>query len=336
MLPIRPAFAVLLTLFSLFAHAAEVSPPPSQPGGNTASPQESPSALAQLQTAGNQLQATLGLLQKQSNQLQANLSALNKQIEQSPLKLSSSSTEKIAHLQALHAEYQQAQDTLFALRQQEALLQAHMAILSQKLLQLPTTKTEPPLPVATPPSTQAAPALLPAAVNSIATTLPAQTQTKPAPPPQAAKTPAPPHLQKPPALQKTDLSWLQDPALMVRIGGGFIALALLLMLFLFLPKSAQKKAPRISPESLSPKQEPSSYVAISTPEENADLTSEYDFMSTQEAIPTRLNLAKGYLEMGKLLEAREAIKPVLEHGNALQKQEAQILLEEIENVEMHV
>lgn len=342
--PIRSVFAALLALFSILTYAAEISSSPSQPENHPAPQQETPSALAQLQAAGNQLQTTLGLLQQQSNQLQANLSALNKQIEQSPLKLSSSSTENMTHLQALRGEYQQAQDMLFALRQQEALLHAHMTILSQQLTQLPKIKTEaqPPAAAAAPPSNQAAPALLPAAVNSIApaATLPVRTQSKPTPAPatHAAKTAARPILQKPPALQKTEtaLSWLQDPTRMLRTGGGLIALALLLMLLSFRSRAAKKASPRFSPESISPKQEPSSYVDISTPEENADLTSEYDFMSTQEAIPTRLNLAKAYIEMGKLLEAREAIKPVLEDGNALQKQEAQILLEEIENVEMHV
>lgn len=121
-------------------------------------------------------------------------------------------------------------------------------------------------------------------------------------------------------------SWTKNPTMMLRVGGGFIALALLLLLFLFWPRKKQPKA-------IAPKTVTREVVHPQKETEDADLAPEYDFLNTDEAIPTRLNLVRGYLEMHKYTEAREAISSIIERGNTLQKKEATDLLREIEKAE---
>jgi len=356
MLSIRCAVALVLPLFSLVAYADTPAshPTPNEPAVlvkslNSTETNASPtpvtqntqqlSELARLQAAGNQLQSALDALQQQSNQLQASLSTLNQQIEQSQLRKEPAQTpENAEQLQLLRTEYLQAQDTLMALRQQETLLQAHVIRLSQQLTQLPqtlgsesvantaaavttatsTTTASTPSPVAVSPSSPTAPH----DGHTVTTQKPKQTL--------AAK-------QETPAMQDiktTVFSWIQDPALMLRVGGGFVALALLLLILLFWPKSARKK---VDPYTVTSRNTPPIYQDKPfAAEENADLVPEYDFMGTEAALPTRLDLARGYIEMGKFVEARAAIKPVLIKGNETQKQEARCLLEKIELADTHI
>lgn len=301
--------AILLALFSFSAQAAASLPSDPTPIRNTPSPP--PSSLQQLQWAGIRLQTTLGMLQEQSEQLQLTLSALHQQMLEAQLKQAlAMKTENMAQLVALRMEYHQAQNALLALRQEEALLQARMKVLNQRLTQLPYL----PLPPTAATQPKSASATHTPTKKKSSTTLTSAHQ------------------------KTTRASWIEDPIWILRVSGGCTALILIFLFFWSRKKkSARKTAALLSlRKRASPKENMTFYMESATPEENADLTPEYDFMSTQEAIPTRLNLARGYIEMGKLLEAREAIKPVFEHGNALQKQEATQLLEKIEQVDMHV
>lgn len=56
---------------------------------------------------------------------------------------------------------------------------------------------------------------------------------------------------------------------------------------------------------------------------------EYDFMETAEAIPTLLDLARSYLVMQDIEQAKTILKTVIEKGNAEQRMEAQSLMNKI-------
>lgn len=56
---------------------------------------------------------------------------------------------------------------------------------------------------------------------------------------------------------------------------------------------------------------------------------EYDFMETAEAIPTLLDLARSYLVMQDIEQAKTILKTVIEKGNAEQRTEAQSLMNKI-------
>lgn len=130
------------------------------------------------------------------------------------------------------------------------------------------------------------------------------------------------------------MHWAEDPAILLRVGGGFIVLALLLLIGLLWPKTKKiKRQP--NPRPLEPSVNNSAvqtqaiientYAAVKDP----DISAEYDFMSSDDAIPIRLDLARAYLEMGKYQEAREAIDPVFERGNNSQHEEAKHVLRQI-------
>jgi len=414
MLFVRSTLAIALSLLSLLAHAqpsqlqsnlnapATSSKNFNQPTANTAATTvvqdttTSPTELARLQTAGNQLQSALTTLQHQSNQLQTSLFLLNQQIEQVQAKNNQPETaENAKQLQSLRIEYQQAQDTLMALRQQEALLQAHMGELSKQLSQLPqkleTTTTNhtgnfangngvPSTPPATSstesnvstPAANAQSAVITNAtaplvdsssqnwrpetsampisntpdktVNATPVVVSQKSPTSPnntiAPKPKQQTSPATEFFsnQSVQNIKTSVLGWLQDPALMLRIGGGFVALALLLLIILFWPRTQRQKMSHqtFNPVSdtletvINPLPQPTSTV---TDEEKIEAAAEYDFMGTDAAIPTHLDLARAYIEMGKLVEARAALKPILIKGDAAQRQEALNLLGRIELVD---
>ena len=56
---------------------------------------------------------------------------------------------------------------------------------------------------------------------------------------------------------------------------------------------------------------------------------EYDFMSTSQAIPAKLDLARSYIAMNDLEQARTILKTVIEKGNDLQRTEAGQLLQKL-------
>ncbi len=378
--PTRYVSAILLSLFSLLAYAAD--PPLSQPNppvsANTTATQ--PSELLQLKTSESELKTALASLQTQSSKLEASLSELHQRIAQSSSLEKKQTPENTQELEALRAEYLQVQNSLKALQQQETRLQAHVLTLNQQLPPQPTaaasnTKVAVPAPaptITTTTNTATTTIKNPAFVSNKALPAVADTQhTQVVPAQPSASTQATPVQQikeasavsesetKPvmtkvvekPAAQHTDTTkiefskeihtkvqaWLQDPVMMLRIGGGFISIALLLLILLFWPKSQRKN----SRQALADTDQPplnSDYKSTDHPslEEAADITSEYDFMNTDAAIPTRLDLARGYLEMEKYADARAAIQPVLTNGDELQKQEARALLEKINQADMHI
>lgn len=60
-----------------------------------------------------------------------------------------------------------------------------------------------------------------------------------------------------------------------------------------------------------------------------DSSDEYDFMSSDEAIPAKLDLARAYMTMGDHLAAKGVLEEVLARGNAEQKAHAQNLITKI-------
>lgn len=59
---------------------------------------------------------------------------------------------------------------------------------------------------------------------------------------------------------------------------------------------------------------------------------EYDFMGSREAIPTKLDLARAYIDMGDYQNAKDALNEVVQLGNLQQKKEAHDLLAKIPNL----
>jgi FimV-like protein len=54
---------------------------------------------------------------------------------------------------------------------------------------------------------------------------------------------------------------------------------------------------------------------------------EYDFMNTTQAIPAKLDLARSYIAMNDLDQAKSILRAVLEQGDGEQKQEAKTLMQ---------
>ncbi|OGT27192.1 MAG: hypothetical protein A3B71_08815 [Gammaproteobacteria bacterium RIFCSPHIGHO2_02_FULL_42_43] len=63
-------------------------------------------------------------------------------------------------------------------------------------------------------------------------------------------------------------------------------------------------------------------------EKSVDASPEYDFMNTDEAIPAKLDLARSYLTMGNIEEARTLLAVVIAKGNSVQRNEAQQLMKQ--------
>ena len=57
-----------------------------------------------------------------------------------------------------------------------------------------------------------------------------------------------------------------------------------------------------------------------------DTRDEYDFMSTKQAIPAKLDLARTYIDMGDLLAAKGVLEEVLMKGDETQANEARQLM----------
>jgi FimV-like protein len=56
---------------------------------------------------------------------------------------------------------------------------------------------------------------------------------------------------------------------------------------------------------------------------------EYDYMGSQDSIPTKLDLARAYIDMGDGVAAKHALNEVLAKGNVEQQQEARDLLDQL-------
>ncbi len=57
--------------------------------------------------------------------------------------------------------------------------------------------------------------------------------------------------------------------------------------------------------------------------------SDYDFMGSDESIPSKLDLARTYIDMGDIKDAKKFLQEVIELGNPEQQQEARDLLAQI-------
>lgn len=66
-----------------------------------------------------------------------------------------------------------------------------------------------------------------------------------------------------------------------------------------------------------------------TPSEDQEIKTEYDYMGTNGAIPAMVDLARSYLAMDKMTEAKVVLEKVLLRGDKMQRQEAKTLLDEI-------
>jgi FimV-like protein len=62
-----------------------------------------------------------------------------------------------------------------------------------------------------------------------------------------------------------------------------------------------------------------------------DTKTEYDFMSSSEAIPAKLDLARAYIAMNDEEQARLVLKTIIENGNSEQRSEALILIQSMIN-----
>ena len=99
------------------------------------------------------------------------------------------------------------------------------------------------------------------------------------------------------------------------------------------PKAASKAAPieKQPPASLHEKPGPAKKQgdsAAAHAEEAGELSEEgdYDYMSTDEAIPAKLDLARAYIDMEDFAAAKEVLQEVLKQGDQGQRNEAQLLL----------
>ena len=65
-------------------------------------------------------------------------------------------------------------------------------------------------------------------------------------------------------------------------------------------------------------------------DEEIDLDEALEEVEGEEAISTKLDLAKAYIDMGDAEGARSTLEEVLAEGNEEQKKEAQALLDQID------
>lgn len=63
--------------------------------------------------------------------------------------------------------------------------------------------------------------------------------------------------------------------------------------------------------------------------DNDQLEEEFDFMGSDEAIPAQLDLARTYIAMNDIKQAKEVLRNVLKKGSLEQKREAQDLLDNV-------
>ncbi len=109
---------------------------------------------------------------------------------------------------------------------------------------------------------------------------------------------------------------VQTPAVWEKYSLYIIVFLLLLVLFLLLPKSQSSKKSVKKTVKIDP-----------------DLKDEYDFMSTEEAIPAKLDLAHAYIAMEDFPAALLVLKEIMQIGNTKQKEDARELLAKIPTVD---
>jgi len=99
---------------------------------------------------------------------------------------------------------------------------------------------------------------------------------------------------------------------------AFSIMALLLILMVILLK---RNKPQVSA--------PTAEAVAVNQDDDVDTRDEYDFMSSREAIPAKLDLARTYVEMGDKDAAQSVLQEVLRDGDADQQDAAVNLLNEI-------
>jgi FimV-like protein len=60
-----------------------------------------------------------------------------------------------------------------------------------------------------------------------------------------------------------------------------------------------------------------------------DLEGDYDYLGSQESMPAKLNLARAYVAMGNLADAKQVLDDVMQNGDNKQRMEAEALLKKI-------
>jgi len=95
----------------------------------------------------------------------------------------------------------------------------------------------------------------------------------------------------------------------------------------------EKKPPASLHEKRAPSKQPDNVKAAGQTEDAEDIFAEdlseegdYDYMSTDEAIPVKLDLAHAYIDMEDFEAAKEVLLDVIKQGNKAQRDEAQQLL----------
>lgn len=105
---------------------------------------------------------------------------------------------------------------------------------------------------------------------------------------------------------------------MMRLGYGLLILIFLLLCY-FEEDEPEPKKQKTSPKAEIDKKPPE------LSEEN-DTRDEYDFMSTQQAIPAKLDLARAYMDMGDPAAAKQVLQEVILKGDESQAHEAKQLI----------
>ena len=103
----------------------------------------------------------------------------------------------------------------------------------------------------------------------------------------------------------------------LKLGYGLLLLIFLLLCY-FEEDEPEPKKINLTPPELEQK-------APELSEAN-DTRDEYDFMSTKQAIPAKLDLARTYIDMGDVLAAKGVLEEVVMKGDETQAQEARQLI----------
>lgn len=120
--------------------------------------------------------------------------------------------------------------------------------------------------------------------------------------------------------------WWEDPLQLLRIGGGLVGFALLMLLVALWPRRRRMPPSQQDPSDMNR----SASNMVGDPQV---LDDEYDFMNSEDALPVRFDLARVYLEMGKYQQAKEALTLVFEKGTPEQITEASSLLRQIQEMQ---
>ena len=111
-------------------------------------------------------------------------------------------------------------------------------------------------------------------------------------------------------------------SLMKWAGIAFIFSFLLVLITLIVPQLKKQNLRSIQKQG-----EP-----VIKPVVEEEIENEYDFMSSQEAVPVKIDLARAYLEMGENEAAREVLEAILAQGNEVQRAEAERLLSTVKTL----